>query len=139
MIVKLVFRATVKDTEDMRGLCEQIGMCFEELGSARLISVSRVSEGDPARVGRGPYKNVMLSDEGMRELAARLGAARAEAMIADFSYKLYQKGYRFKDHFAVLLEWAEGKTPSSDGKAQSFDVDEFFRAAVIKGGIDNDA
>lgn len=144
MRLKLIFSADVKDSEDMRGLCEQIGLCFEGLGDVRLISVSQVSGSEAVKMGRGPYKNVMLSDEAMRELENRLGSVKAAVLIDEFSYKLYQKGYRFKDHFAAILEWAEGGTPSSDGcasspalgkkvidaKAQSFDVDDFFNAAV---------
>lgn len=152
MRLKLVFSAEVKDSEDMRGLCEQIGMCFEGLGGARLISVSQVEGSAAVKVGRGPYKNVMLTDAGYEELVRRLGKGKAEALIADFSYKIYQKGYRFKDHFAAILEWSEGKTrpcgfftssvacgdSRGEGEAASFDVDEFFNAAV-KRGVDGDA
>ena len=115
----MVFSAEVADDEDVRGLCEQIGMHFEKFGDARLLSVSVVKDGESLKVGRGPYKNVMLTDAG----------------YADFSYKLYQKGYRFKDHFAVILEWSEGNAPSGDsrGEAQSFDVNEFFRANLERG------
>lgn len=149
MRLKLVFSADVKDSEDMRGLCEQIGMCFEGLGGARLISVSQVEGSVAVKVGRGPYKNVMLTDAGYEELVRRLGKGKAEAFIADFSYKIYQKGYRFKDHFAAILEWSEGKKrpcgfygdsfplrgslsgdSRGEGEAASFDVDEFFNAAV---------
>ena len=161
MTLKLVFHAEVKDSEDIRGICEQIGMCFEELGDVRLISVAPVKGSEPMKVGRGPYKNVMLSDVGVRELEKMFGAARIEARIADLSYKLYQKNYRYSDHFAVIVEWEEkerGKTPAAAGytssvaygdsfpsrgslsggdgtqvRAASFDVDEFFKAAVKKG------
>ena len=159
MTVKMFFSAEVADGEDVRGLCEQIGMHFEKFGDARLLSVSVVKDGESLKVGRGPYKNVMLTDAGYEELVRRLGKGKAEALIADFSYKLYQKGYRFKDHFAAILEWDKeeerGKTPAAagytssvaygdsfpsrgslsgdgrgEGEAQSFDVDEFFNAAV---------
>ena len=149
MRLRMVFQAEVKDSEDVRGLCEQIGMCFEELGDVRLISVAPVKGSEPMKVGRGPYKNVMLSDVGVRELEKMFGAARIEARIADLSYKLYQKNYRYSDHFAVIVEWEEKErgNPSTAnavplpltrearevGKAASFDVDEFFKAAVKKG------
>ena len=149
MTLKLVFFAfDVADTEDIRALSEKVGMCFEGLGDARLQHVTRVEDGGMVKVGRGPYRNVMLSDVGVRELEERFGAARAAALIAEFSDKLYQKNYKFKDHFAQIVAWAEereGGTPSADGytlfdgsaatkagSAQSFDVDEFFNAAVRK-------
>ena len=159
MTLKLVFFAfDVADTEDIRALSEKVGMCFENLGDARLQYFTRVEDGGMVKVGRGPYKNVMLSDVGVRELTERFGAAKAEALIAEFSDKLYQKNYKFKDHFAKIVAWAEereGETPSADGytsfdgsaatfpsrgrllgddtkagRAQSFDVAEFFNAAV---------
>jgi hypothetical protein len=143
MTAKLTFYANVKDTDDIMGLCEQIGMCFEELGDIRLVYLSYVKENMPLKVGRGPYKNVMLSDEGVRELSERYGHARAEALIESLSKKLYQKNYRFNDHFAVIVEWeeAERKNPSAFreasstilNKATSFDVNEFYNAAVRKG------
>ncbi len=139
MQIKLTFVADVTDSEDIRGICEQVAMCFEGLGGVRLVSVSPVKGSLPVKVGRGPYKNVMLSDVGVRELEEQLGAAEVAARIADLSYKLYQKNYKFKDHFAVILEWAEAarRNPSVAGaasiKAQSFDVDEFFRANLERG------
>lgn len=146
MTLKLIFHAEVKDSEDIRGICEQIGMCFEELGNIRLRYVSQVQDGSLPRFGRGPYKNVMLSDVGVAELEERFGKARAEALIADLSYKLYQKNYRYSDHFAVIVEWEEKtmelrreqapalqREGGTHGKAASFDVDEFFNAAVKKG------
>lgn len=151
MQIKLFFVADVTDSEDIRGVCEQVAMCFEDLGGVRLVSVSPVKGSLPVKVGRGPYKNVMLSDVGVAELEERFGKARAEALIADLSYKLYQKNYKFNDHFAVILEWAEEEKgdPSTKpqrssplpltreaketGKAASFDVDEFFRANLERG------
>ena len=143
MTAKLTFYAKVKDTDDIMGLCEQIGMCFEELGDVRLVYLSYLNEDMPLKVGRGPYKNVMLSDEGVRELSERYGHARAEALIESLSKKLYQKNYRFNDHFAVIVEWEEaahklpsvscGSSPTVFDRATSFDVNEFYNAAVRKG------
>ena len=139
MRIKLFFVADAKDSEDIRGVCEQVAMCFEDLGGVRLVSVSPLPGSLPVKVGRGPYKNVMLSDVGVRELEERFGKAKTEALVADLSYKLYQKNYKFKDHFAVIVEWEEAarRNPSVAGaasiKAQSFDVDEFFRANLERG------
>ena len=148
MRIRMIFEAQVGDSEDIRGLCEQVAMCFEELGAARLISVSQVKGSGPVKSGRGPYKNVMLSDVGVDELVRRYGKARTEALISDLSYKLHQKNYKFADHFAVIVEWEEkergeasaGASPrpttsggKGTGNAASFDVDEFFNAAVERG------
>lgn len=135
MQIRMIFEAQVTDSEDLAGLREQVAMCFEELGAARLISVAPVKGSEPMKVGRGTYGNVMLSDAGYAELVARYGAAKAEALIADLSYKLHQKNYKFADHFAVIVEWEEKERnkPTAHRQATSFDVDEFFAAAVKKG------
>ena len=158
MRVRLVIDATIADSDDVRGLSEAVAARLEDLGGARLITLAVLADGAPVKVGRGPYRNVMLSDVGVRELEERFGAARAAALISDFSYKLYQKNYKFKDHFAQIVAWAEereGGTPSADGytsfdgsaatfpsrgrlledgteagRAQSFDVDEFFKTNI---------
>jgi len=149
MKVRLIFSADVRDSDDVVGLREQIAMCFEELGTARLLSVSPIKGSEPLKIERGTYGHVMLSDAGYEELVRRLGKGRAEALINELSYKLHQKGYSFKDHFAVILEWDKEEergasagashhptTRGSDGtqvKWTSFDVDEFFKANLERG------
>ena len=140
MRVKLVFSAEVKDTEDMRGLREQIGMCFEKLGDVRLVGIFQVEDGAELKSERGKYGKVMLTDGGYEELTRRFGKGRADELIDELSWKLYQKNYRYADHFAVIVEWEEaarrGRLSGSDigeACAQSFDVDEFFRANLDKG------
>ena len=132
MRIRMIFEADARDSEDIAGLREQVAMCFEDLGDARLISVSTVKGSEPPKVERGTYGHVMLSDAGYGELVRRLGKGAAEARINELSYKLHQKGYRFKDHFAVILEWDEEERGRGAGgrQAASFDVDEFFKAAV---------
>ena len=158
MRIRMIFEAQVADSEDLAGLREQVAMCFEELGAVRLISVVPVKGSEPMKVGRGAYGNVMLSDLGYAELVRRYGESKTDALIADLSYKLHQKNYRFADHFAVIVEWSKqqaisdnnsvlrlntahcnatpncyGRTVTEAGRATSFDVDEFFNAAVERG------
>ena len=138
MTVKLTFSAEVKDTEDIRGLREQIGMCFEELGDVRLTGVYMVDGSTPQKAEYGAYGKVLLTDGGYRELVARFGRDRVDRFIDRLSWKLHQKNYKFKDHYAVIVEWIEEESNTSAANAQSFDVDEFFNAAV-KRGVDGDA
>ena len=140
MRVKLVFSAEVKDTEDMRGLREQIGMCFEKLGDVRLTGVYMVDGSTPPKAEYGAYGKVMLTDGGYEDLIKRFGKGRADELIDELSWKLYQKNYRYADHFAVIVEWEEaarrGRLSGSDigeACAQSFDVDEFFRVNLERG------
>lgn len=130
MTVKLTFLAQVKDYDDLKGLREQIGMCFEELGDVRLTGVFQVMDGsEPQKVERGAYGKVMLSDSSYDELIRRYGKDKTDALIDELSWKLYQKNYRYSDHFAVILEWEEAREKGAkDTRAASFDVDEFFKA-----------
>lgn len=135
MRIRMIFDADIRDSDDLAGLREQVAMCFEDLGAARLISVSPIKGSEPPKVERGTYGHVMLSDAGYEELVRQLGKGKAEARINELSYKLHQKGYRFKDHFAVILEWDEEERGRGAGgrQAASFDVDEFFRANLERG------
>ena len=151
MTVKLTFAAEVKDTEDIRGLREQIGMCFEELGDVRLTGVYMVDGSTPQKAEYGAYGRVMLTDGGYEELIKRFGREKVDELIDRLSWKLHQKNYKFKDHYAVIVEWIEeeklhpigearnagsrGRLPlQENGNAQSFDVDEFY-AAAVRGAI----
>ena len=151
MRVRLVFSADVKDTEDIRGLREQVGMCFEGLGDARLVGIFQVEDGVELKSERGKYGKVMLTDGGYEELIKRFGCEKVDEFIDRLSWKLHQKNYKFKDHYAVIVEWIEeeklhpigearnagsrGRLPLQEsGNAQSFDVDEFY-AAAVRGAI----
>ena len=132
MKLRLIFNADVADSDDIKGVREQIGMCFEALGDARLVSVAVIT--GTSKVERGTYGRVMLSDAGYDELCRMFGKGKAEALINELSWKLHQKHYRFEDHFSLLVKWErerERAGGSGNGvRAQSFDVDEFFNAAV---------
>lgn len=129
MRLRLIFEASVVDADDIKGLREQIGMCFEELGGVRLLSVTPVKGSAPPKVERGAYGHVMLSDGEYEKLVARYGKGKAEALISSFSYKLHQKHYQYADHFAAIVEWEEQERGNAPAAA-SFDVDDFFNANV---------
>lgn len=86
---------------------------------------------DLARYGR--FENVMLTRAEHDQLIEIYGKSCGEELIETFSQKLKSKGYKYDDHYATILLWAEkdGKKPISEvNAAGSFDTDEFFEAAL---------
>ena len=133
MRLRVSVEVQVEDYEEVRGVCEQIGVLLEPIGDARVLSVTPILGERENKIGRGPYKNVMLTDREMILLVNKFGN-RAHELVRVFSIKLYQKGYRFRDHCAMILEWESKEQVKPEcGVAQSFDVDEFFRANIERG------
>lgn len=76
----------------------------------------------------GQFENVMLTEEEYEALKKKI--PDADHRIEIFSCKLKAKGYRYEDHFATILLWfAEEKNQSKTTKG-SFDIDDFFEAAL---------
>lgn len=84
----------------------------------------------------GSFGNVYLTEEQHADLVKRYGEA-AEGMIENFSLKLKSKGYHYDDHHAAIRLWAatdsNAPKPVPQNRAQSFDVDDFFEAAIERG------
>ena len=84
----------------------------------------------------GSFGNVYLTEEQHADLIKRYGE-RAEDLIENFSLKLKSKGYQYADHHAAILLWAvtdsKAPKPVPPKQAQSFDVDDFFEAAIERG------
>jgi hypothetical protein len=85
--------------------------------------------------GRGTKKNVILTDEQYRAICDAI--PDADAYIDRFSERLAAKGYRYDDHYKAIMDWwAQDKGKAKQGgrqkaaKGGSFDVDDFFAAAV---------
>lgn len=81
----------------------------------------------------GKFANVKLTPGQYEELCAEYGATTAQELIENFSAKLKAKTYHYDDHFAALQLWAlqDGIRPAQR-TATSFDVDEFFTAALSR-------
>ena len=74
----------------------------------------------------GKFGNVLLSDEEHAALIELIPGAND--YIERFSAKLAAKGYQYDNHYAALVSWyIEDK---KDEPECSFDVDDFFRAAI---------
>lgn len=87
------------------------------------------SENAPAREENGKkpfgeYANVMLTEAERAELVKRYGKT-AERLIDVFSRKLKAKGYKYDDHFAAIVLWAE-EDGAANGSSTGKDADEWF-------------
>ena len=91
------------------------------------------SMGDtPARLTYGTLKNVLLTKEEHEDLCRRI--PNAEQFIDYFSVKISAKGYQYDSHYAALLSWhrEDQKKNATQQDSSSFDVDEFFEAALAR-------
>lgn len=80
----------------------------------------------------GEFENVLLTEEEYSLLCERFGE-NARKLINNLSLKMRSKGYRYEDHYATLLLWAEGDgiADAGDGaSSKSYDTDAFFDAAM---------
>ena len=95
-------------------------------------SESNPRENAPAHAKErfGDFKNVLLTPEEYASLREKI--PDADSRIAAFSAKLKAKGYTYDDHYAAILLWYEEDRKKNGGSGGSFDVDEFFEAALRK-------
>ena len=84
---------------------------------------------------RGTHQNVVLTDDQYRAICNEI--PDADAYIDRFSDRIAEKGYRYDDHYKAIMSWwaqdkgkAQGKGRKTGKKGGSFDVDDFFEAAV---------
>ena len=81
----------------------------------------------------GKFANVRITSEQHEDLRTRYGDVAADELIERFSAKLKAKTYHYDDHYAALQLWAiqDGLKPVTK-TATSFDVDEFYLAALSR-------
>lgn len=92
------------------------------------------SEKKDIRHKYGEYQNVLLSDSDMEKLKTEFPKDYQER-IENLSSYMRSSGKSYKDHLATIRNWArkdaEKVTPKNS--SSSFDVDEFFEAALRRG------
>ena len=63
----------------------------------------------------GEFKNVLLFDDEYKKLTDRFGEARAGQLIETLSAGIRSKGYKYKDHYAAILNWARRDEKEGNG------------------------
>ena len=104
------------------------------------VNKSKVEEREyaPARedAGRyGSFENVELTRSDRDRLISMFGESIADGLIENLSKKLKSKGYKYEDHYATILIWAQkdGVKPLEEAAAgSSFDTEAFFNAALAR-------
>ena len=81
----------------------------------------------------GEFKNVVLAPSDHERLTSMFGEKVAGELIDNLSRKLKSKGYKYEDHYATILIWAQkdGVKPLSEASS-SFDTNEFFELALAR-------
>lgn len=133
MKVRMTFEGQAPDGDGVEALREVVKARLEDVAELRLVKVENISAG---KGHYGKYGNVRLSEAERAELIRLYGAKLAAELVDKLSVKLKTKGYRFRDHFSTIVEWQK-----EDGVARgasSFDIDEFFAAAVKRGEEESD-
>ena len=67
---------------------------------------SKVKESKVKKSKYGFFENVFLTDEEYQKLIDKFGKDEASKWIEDLSYGVKSKEYKFKDHYATILNWA---------------------------------
>ena len=127
MKVRLTFEGKTNDGDGVEALREVVEVRLEDVAELRLVKVEDISAG---KGHYGKYGNVRLSEAERAELIRLYGERLAAELVDKLSVKLKTKGYRFRDHFSTIVEWQ--KEDGVSREASSFDIDEFFAAAVKK-------
>jgi len=80
------------------------------------VTVTQQSRVDKSRVDKsrvdksntlyGEFKNVFLTDKELEKLQERFGPMRAHELIEQLSAGIKSKGYKYKDYYATILNWA---------------------------------
>ena len=123
--VRLTFEGQSRDGDDTEALREVVETRLEDVAELRLVKVEDISAG---KGHYGKYGNVRLSEAERAELIRLYGERLAAELVDKLSVKLKTKGYRFRDHFSTIVEWQ--KEDRVGWGAASFNIDEFFTAAV---------
>ena len=62
----------------------------------------------------GEFKNVLLSDDDYKKLIDKFGEKGTKERIEDLSKGIASKGYKYKNHYATILNWDRRKEAQVD-------------------------
>jgi hypothetical protein len=79
----------------------------------------------PKKLPHGEFHNVMLTDEEMNSLRAKV--YNADALVEELSQYLASSGRRYKNHYATLLNWCRRKEKEGEPKQKFLTTDEISR------------
>lgn len=89
------------------------------------IATDIVATKAPRKMPHGEFHNVMLTDEEMNSLRAKV--YNADALVEELSQYLASSGRRYKSHYATLLNWCRRKEKEGEPKQKFLTTDEISR------------
>ena len=113
--------------------------CIRRLGKESIgeESIGEETAPPPTISTFGRFKNVFLTDAEYAKLKQTY-PDHYDERIDRFSEYMEKTGKTYKHHFKTIMEWAKKDGVSTEqAKPRSYDLDEFFAAAVKK-GVKND-
>ncbi len=66
----------------------------------------------------GEFLNVFLTPREYEKLKQRFGEAKAGELIEQLSAGIKSKGYKYKDHYATILNWARREQGGKNGESR---------------------
>jgi predicted phage replisome organizer len=90
-------------------------------------------QSNPDSIILGKYNNVVLTSC-ERDKLMQTFPNHWEDRIEKFSEYLYESGKRYANHFNKIMRWAkeDGVPTNADSANKSYDIDDFFAAAVAR-------
>ena len=91
----------------------------------------------PVKHKYGSWKNVLLTDDEYGKLKEKF--FDADERIENLSIGIASKGYKYKDHYATILNWARMESKQTNkipAQPQKSRLDEFMQTAAELNGID---
>ncbi len=66
----------------------------------------------------GEFENVLLTLEEHQKLVEKLGAPNTELMISELDTGIASKGYKYKSHYATILNWSRRRIAEHKEKVE---------------------
>ncbi len=82
------------------------------------LSKEKLSEVKSIYTPHGEFKKVLLTSEEYEKLKLRYGEKNTEILIAELDTGIASKGYKYKNHYATILNWARRKFQEHQSKKQ---------------------
>jgi hypothetical protein len=92
---------------------------------AKAIATDIVATKAPRKMPHGEFHNVMLTDEEMNALRAKV--YNADSLVEELSQYLASSGKRYKSHYATLLNWSRRRAEEEAPKQKFLTTEEISR------------
>ena len=78
--------------------------CHSEIKVETKVKI-KTKDKESTKLTFGEFNNVILTTEEHAKLVTKFGDEKVAALIANLSIGIKSKGYKYKDHYATILNW----------------------------------